>query len=134
MAGGDHPDNLRTRKLRPSKRRPVFLRPRPRPVPTKPVPITACSMTRAMGDPNPPAFRLIHSARGRRECRQRPTTVCGSPPLGPGLGANQSLMSRIADIGQGEHFRAEGSTEEYSVELEQTFRRLGGTRPVEVIQ
>ena len=54
--------------------------------------------------------------------------------MGPSLGANQSLMSRIADIGQGEHFHAEGSTEEYSVELEQTFRRLGGTRPVEVIQ
>ena len=43
-------------------------------------------------------------------------------------------MSQIADIGQGEHFHAEGSIVEYSAALEQIFRRLGVTRPVELIR
>ncbi len=51
-----------------------------------------------------------------------------------GFGADQSLMSQIADIGRGEHFHAEGSIEEYSAQLAEIFRRLGGTRPVELIQ
>lgn len=51
-----------------------------------------------------------------------------------GFSADQSLMSQIADIGRGEHFHAEGSIEEYSAQLAEIFRRLGGTRPVELIQ
>lgn len=51
-----------------------------------------------------------------------------------GSGANLSLMDEIADIGLGEHFHAEGSIEEYSAQLSEIFRRLGGTRPVELIQ
>ena len=51
-----------------------------------------------------------------------------------GSGANQELMQQIADIGQGEHFHAEGSIEEYSAQLTEIFRTLGGTRPVELIQ
>ncbi|MGB0715669.1 MAG: VWA domain-containing protein [Phycisphaerae bacterium] len=51
-----------------------------------------------------------------------------------GSGANQELMQQIADIGQGEHFHAEGTIEEYSAQLTEIFRTLGGTRPVELIQ
>jgi Mg-chelatase subunit ChlD len=51
-----------------------------------------------------------------------------------GAGADQSLMQQIADIGHGEHFHAGGSTDQYSQQLADIFRRLGGTRPVELIQ
>jgi len=51
-----------------------------------------------------------------------------------GAEGNQSLMQQIADIGHGEHFHAEGSIEEYSAQLAEIFRRLGGTRPVELIR
>ncbi|MBU0719600.1 MAG: VWA domain-containing protein, partial [Planctomycetes bacterium] len=51
-----------------------------------------------------------------------------------GAGANQVLMNQIADIGQGEHFHAEGSIEEYSAELAAIFQQLGGMRPVELIR
>ncbi len=50
-----------------------------------------------------------------------------------GVASNQSLMQQIADIGHGEHFHAEGTIEEYSSQLADIFRRLGGTRPVELI-
>jgi len=51
-----------------------------------------------------------------------------------GSGSNQSLMEEIADIGQGEHFHAEGSVEEYSAQLSDIFWRLGGIRPVQLVQ
>ncbi len=51
-----------------------------------------------------------------------------------GSGSNLSLMDQIAAIGGGEHFHAEGTIEQYSVELAQIFVRLGGTRTVELIQ
>lgn len=51
-----------------------------------------------------------------------------------GVGADQSVMQEIADIGNGEHFHAEGSIEAYSEQLAQIFRRLGGQRPVELIK
>ncbi len=51
-----------------------------------------------------------------------------------GSDSNQSLMQQIADIGNGEHFHAEGTIEEYSAQLADIFRRLGGTRPVELIR
>ncbi len=51
-----------------------------------------------------------------------------------GAGANQSLMDQIADIGQGEHFHAGGSIDQYSQQLAEIFERLGGTRPVELIE
>ncbi len=51
-----------------------------------------------------------------------------------GNNADTSLMEQIATIGGGEHFRAEGSIEEYSEELTDIFNRLGGTRPVELIK
>ena len=51
-----------------------------------------------------------------------------------GVSANQSLMQEIADIASGEHFRAEGTIDQYSDRLAEIFRRLGGKRPVELIQ
>jgi Flp pilus assembly protein TadG len=51
-----------------------------------------------------------------------------------GSDADISLMQTIADIGSGEHFHAEGSIEEYSVQLDEIFRTIGGRRPVELIQ
>ncbi len=51
-----------------------------------------------------------------------------------GADANQSIMQQIAEIGDGEHFHAEGSIEEYSQQLTDIFQRLGSKRPVELIQ
>ena len=51
-----------------------------------------------------------------------------------GVSANQSLMQEIADIASGEHFRAEGTIDQYSDRLAEIFRCLGGKRPVELIQ
>ena len=43
-------------------------------------------------------------------------------------------MEKIADIGHGEDFHAEGSIEEYSAQLGEIFQRLGSRRPVELIR
>ncbi len=51
-----------------------------------------------------------------------------------GANSNQVLMQQIADIGNGEHFHAEGSIDQYSDDLADIFRRLGGKRPVELIE
>ena len=60
------------------------------------------------------------------------------PPLAAavsvGAESNQSLMEEIADIGGGEHFFAGENVEEYSAQLAEIFRRLGGTRPVQLIR
>lgn len=51
-----------------------------------------------------------------------------------GSDCDESAMQEIADIGHGEAFHAEGSIEEYSEQLEEIFRRLGGQRPVELVR
>lgn len=51
-----------------------------------------------------------------------------------GSDCNIDLMDEIADIGYGEHFHAEGSIDEYSEQLEEIFEKLGGKRPVELIE
>ncbi len=51
-----------------------------------------------------------------------------------GSDSDSSLMDQIAEIGRGEHFHAEGSIDAYSVQLENIFKKLGGTRPVELIR
>lgn len=51
-----------------------------------------------------------------------------------GADANTSLMQQVAEIGQGEHFHAEGSIDEYSAQLREIFERIGGDRPVELIR
>ena len=51
-----------------------------------------------------------------------------------GADADVALMSEIAEIGNSQHFHAEGSIEEYSAQLEAIFTTIGGRRPVELIQ
>ncbi len=51
-----------------------------------------------------------------------------------GAYSNQTLMQQIADIGNGEHFHAEGTIEQYSAQLDLIFASLGGARPVQLIQ
>ena len=51
-----------------------------------------------------------------------------------GSGADTALMSEIATMGSGDHFHAEGSIEAYSAQLEVIFKKLGGSRPVELIR
>lgn len=51
-----------------------------------------------------------------------------------GYGADRNLMQEIATIGAGEHFYAAGSPVEYTAQLEEIFRTLGGTRPVALIR
>jgi Flp pilus assembly protein TadG len=51
-----------------------------------------------------------------------------------GSAANTTLMQQIADIGEGEHFHANGSIEEYSAELQSIFVTIGGRRPVALVE
>ncbi|MBK8914764.1 MAG: VWA domain-containing protein [Phycisphaerales bacterium] len=48
--------------------------------------------------------------------------------------ADMDLMAQIAGIANGQHFHAEGTPEEYSDQLEDIFRTLGGKRPVVLIE
>jgi hypothetical protein len=43
-------------------------------------------------------------------------------------------MQQIAQIGGGEHFHAEGTIEQYSAQLDSIFQKLGGKRPVLLVQ
>ncbi len=51
-----------------------------------------------------------------------------------GVDSDSSLMEEIAVIGEGVHFHAEGSIDQYSAQLEEIFNTLGGKRPVELIR
>lgn len=51
-----------------------------------------------------------------------------------GADANTALMQQIADIGQGEHFYASGTIDEYSAQLRDIFERISGSRPVQLIR
>lgn len=51
-----------------------------------------------------------------------------------GSTADGELMEQIAQIGHGEHFHAEGSIEAYEADLKAIFEKLGGKRPVRLIQ
>jgi hypothetical protein len=51
-----------------------------------------------------------------------------------GADSDQALMSQVAQIGQGEHFHAEGDVATYRQQLEDIFRNLGGKRPVTLAQ
>jgi Mg-chelatase subunit ChlD len=51
-----------------------------------------------------------------------------------GTAADRSLMQEIAHITGGEEFYAAGNPDEYKDELESIFRRLGGIRPVQLIE
>jgi hypothetical protein len=51
-----------------------------------------------------------------------------------GAETNREFMQEIAALGGGEEFHAEGSIEEYTAELQEIFARLGGARPVVLIE
>ena len=51
-----------------------------------------------------------------------------------GVGADQDLMKQIASIGNGEHFHAEGSIEDYSAGLADIFSTIGVRRSVTLIE
>ncbi len=51
-----------------------------------------------------------------------------------GYGADENLMAEIAELANGEHFHAEGNPLEYHAELQDIFRKLGGKRPVTLIE
>jgi len=51
-----------------------------------------------------------------------------------GAAADISLMQQIAEVGDGVHFHAEGTIEEYSEGLAQIFTTIGRSRTVELIQ
>lgn len=62
-----------------------------------------------------------------------------SPPIqiftiSVGVNADQELMQDIATIGGGDHYHAEGTIEQYKSQLEEIFQRLGGRRPVILIE
>jgi hypothetical protein len=48
--------------------------------------------------------------------------------------ADRTIMQEIAHITGGEEFQAAGTPDEYKEELENIFRRLGGARPVQLIE
>lgn len=51
-----------------------------------------------------------------------------------GAAADQDLMKKMAEVGNGKHFHAEGTIENYSVGLADIFRTIGMSRTVELIQ
>lgn len=51
-----------------------------------------------------------------------------------GADTNRDMMQEFAEMGEGEEFHAEGSIEQYSEQLLEIFRRLGGARPVVMIE
>lgn len=51
-----------------------------------------------------------------------------------GYGADRPLMQAIANATYGQEFYAQGSPDEYTEQLEDIFRSLGGRRPVALIQ
>ncbi|RMF70895.1 MAG: VWA domain-containing protein [Planctomycetota bacterium] len=51
-----------------------------------------------------------------------------------GYNVDRALMQEIAAIGKGQEFYAVGSPSEYSEQLEEIFRALGGKRPVALIE
>ncbi len=51
-----------------------------------------------------------------------------------GANADQDLMEDIAAIGGGEHYHAEGDIATYTAQLQEIFQKLGGKRPVVLIE
>jgi Flp pilus assembly protein TadG len=51
-----------------------------------------------------------------------------------GTEADRAFMDRIAKLGDGQHFHAEGSIEEYSAELTQIFNALSAQRSIALVQ
>ncbi len=51
-----------------------------------------------------------------------------------GYDVDRPLLQQIAEIGRGQEFYAVGNPEEYSQQLEDIFRTLGGKRPVALIE
>jgi len=51
-----------------------------------------------------------------------------------GSESDSALMQEIADIGDGHHFHAEGTIDQYSDQLDAIFKKIGGIRPVELIR
>jgi hypothetical protein len=51
-----------------------------------------------------------------------------------GSSADRTLMKEIANIGGGIEFYAGGTPEEYADALQNIFRRIGGRRPVRLIE
>lgn len=51
-----------------------------------------------------------------------------------GSNSDVDLMDYLAGVGGGTHFHAEGSIDNYSDQLAEVFRQLGGARPVELIR
>lgn len=51
-----------------------------------------------------------------------------------GYEVDRELLQQIASIGHGQEFYAVGNPEEYSAQLEDIFRTLGGKRPVQLIE
>lgn len=51
-----------------------------------------------------------------------------------GADSDINLMNSVANIGRGTHFHAEGSIDQYSDQLDEIFRTIGGSRPVELIR
>jgi Flp pilus assembly protein TadG len=51
-----------------------------------------------------------------------------------GYGADQNLMAQIAAAARGEHFFAQGNPQDYTAQLRDIFEKLGGKRPVSLIE
>ena len=51
-----------------------------------------------------------------------------------GQGADRALMQQIASIGRGIEFYADGDPTTYTAELREIFEKLGGARPVQLIE
>lgn len=69
-----------------------------------------------------------------RQAQEAADMGCTIHTISVGSAADRTLMQEIAAIGGGTEFYAAGNPEEYSEQLRDIFRTLGGKRPVQLIQ
>ncbi len=82
----------------------------------------------------------VSTSKAAADAKAAATDARGSNPsiqiftISVGASADQQLMQDIAEIGGGEHFHAEGSVAQYKAQLDEIFQKLGGKRPVMLIE
>ncbi len=69
-----------------------------------------------------------------RQAQEAADMGCTIHTISVGSNADRTLMQEIAAIGGGTEFYAGGNPEEYTEQLRDIFRTLGGKRPVQLIQ
>jgi hypothetical protein len=89
---------------------------------------------RTGGTDNAPYTASKNDARTAAQEARNSTPPIQIYTISVGACADTDLMEEIAQIGGGEHYHAEGTVAEYKAQLEEIFQKLGGKRPVILIE